>query len=68
MELKDFIQEALTQIIDGIKSCQHENILEASINPSGVIYSDNLGMETEIKGTAWYRILISKLGLPRQKQ
>lgn len=51
MELKDFIQEALTQIIDGIKSCQHENILEASINPSGVIYSDNLGMETEIKGT-----------------
>lgn len=51
MELKDFIQGALQQIIEGIEACQgNSNSLPAVVNPSGIEYDENLGSYTIING------------------
>lgn len=49
MELKDFIQEALTQIIDGIKAVQSGESLDAVVNPNDLRYEEKVGLVTMIK-------------------
>ena len=49
MELKEFIEGALTQIIDGIKACQKAGeSLDAVVNPSGIKYQEGIGFITVI--------------------
>lgn len=51
MELKDFIQGALQQIIDGIEACQGDYVSHgAVVNPSGIKYDKDFGLYTVIDG------------------
>lgn len=49
MELKDFIQGALQQIIDGIEACQeHQETLGAIVNPGSLLHREGIGLITHI--------------------